>query len=129
MRASRHNLHTLLSPLAKQRMRRPTRTAPGENPDLQALWHAVAMIPAGQVSTYGEVARAAGLPGRARQAGYALRVSPAHLNLPWHRVVGAGGKIVFPQSSRHFREQVRLLRGEGVAVRQGRVSPAALARL
>lgn len=85
------------------------------------MWAVVASIPAGSVLTYGEVARAAGLPGRARQAGYALRVSPPGLHLPWHRVVGAGGRIAFPPSSRQHREQARLLRSEGLKVLRGRV--------
>jgi len=93
-----------------------------DNPALQAIWHAVCAIPRGQVSTYGAVARAAGFPGRARQAGFALRVGPKALNLPWHRVVGAGGRIVFPKSSPEHREQARRLRSEGVAVENGRVS-------
>ena len=108
----------LFLPSAAKRAAHPT----GEdNPALQAIWDAVCRIPQGEVSTYGAVARAAGLPGRARQAGYALRVAPEAMNLPWHRVVGAGGRIVFPKSSRPYREQMRRLRGEGVAVVHGRV--------
>ena len=75
------------------------------------------------------VARAAGLPGRARQAGFALRVAPAALHLPWHRVVGAGGRIVFPDRSREHREQARRLRAEGVTVRDGRVPRSAMTDL
>jgi methylated-DNA-protein-cysteine methyltransferase-like protein len=97
-----------------------------ENAALEAIWHAVCTIPRGRVSTYGAVARAAGLPGRARQAGFALRVAGDELNLPWHRVVGAGGRIVFPRSSHAHREQTRRLRAEGVRVADGRVARAAL---
>jgi methylated-DNA-protein-cysteine methyltransferase related protein len=93
-----------------------------DNPALEAIWHAVCAIPRGRVSTYGAVARTAGLPGRARQAGFALRVAPAALNLPWHRVVGAGGRIVFPKSSPEHREQARRLRAEGILVQNGRVT-------
>ena len=89
----------------------------------------VCAIPRGRVSSYGAVARAAGLPGRARQAGYALRVAPAALNLPWHRVVGAGGQISFPKSSRTYREQVRRLRAEGVTLADGRVARSAMTDL
>jgi methylated-DNA-protein-cysteine methyltransferase-like protein len=89
----------------------------------------VASIPRGQVSTYGAVARAAGLPGRARQTGFALRVAPEELNLPWHRVLGAGGRIVFPPSSRHYKEQARRLRAEGVPVKDGRVAASAMTEL
>lgn len=97
-----------------------------DNPDIHALWHVIAAIPPGRVTTYGAVARAAGLPGRARQAGYALKIAPRSLLLPWHRVVAAGGRIAFPRSTLQHREQVRRLRAEGVAVRNGRVGRAAL---
>src|SRR6202171_911018 len=105
------------------------RPAPEDNPALQAIWHAVCAIPRGQVSTYGAVARAAGFPGRARQAGFALRVAPKALNLPWHRVVGAGGRIVFPKSSREHQEQARRLHAEGVLVQNVRVTPDAITDL
>ena len=103
--------------------------SPEDNPALQAIWHAVCAIPRGQVSTYGAVARSAGFPGRARQAGFALRVAPKEMNLPWHRVVGAGGRIVFPKTSRAHKEQARRLRAEGVAVRDGRVMLFAMTKL
>jgi methylated-DNA-protein-cysteine methyltransferase-like protein len=109
------------------RRRSPQRIA--ENPAIQAIWDVVAEIPPGSVSTYGDVARAAGLPGRARQAGYALKHTPDELHLPWHRVVGAGGRIVFPPGSSAFREQARRLRGEGVKVEKGRVARSALRSL
>src|SRR6516162_7305815 len=97
-----------------------------DSPALQAIWHVVCTIPRGQVSTYGAVARAAGIPGRARQTGFALRVAPKALNLPWHRVVAAGGRIAFPKYSRGYHEQARRLRAEGVRVSEGRVEPRAL---
>jgi methylated-DNA-protein-cysteine methyltransferase-like protein len=100
-----------------------------DNPALQAIWHAVCAIPRGQVSTYGAVARSAGFPGRARQAGFALRIAPKELNLPWHRVVGAGGRIVFPATSRAHKEQARRLRAEGIAVHNGRVMLFAMTKL
>jgi methylated-DNA-protein-cysteine methyltransferase related protein len=105
------------------------KSASTSNPALEAIWHAVCAIPRGQVSTYGAVARSAGFPGRARQAGFALRVAPEAMQLPWHRVVGAGGRIVFPMTSRQHKEQARRLRAEGVAVRNGRVSDFALTRI
>jgi methylated-DNA-protein-cysteine methyltransferase-like protein len=95
---------------------------PQDNPQFQEIWNVVAAIPRGQVSTYGAVARAAGLPGRARLAGRALRESPKEMRLPWHRVVGAGGRIVFPRTALAHREQTRRLRAEGVVVNEGRVS-------
>lgn len=118
---------------AARRTRSKRRAAPAaavaESPALQAIWHVVCTIPRGQVSTYGAVARAAGFPGRARQAGFALRVAPAALQLPWHRVVGAGGRIAFAPYSAAYREQARRLRAEGVRVVAGRVEGRALTEL
>jgi methylated-DNA-protein-cysteine methyltransferase related protein len=96
------------------------------NPALEAIWHVVCAIPRGQVATYGNVARSAGFPGRARLAGFALKVAPEGTNIPWHRVVGAGGRIVFPAASLAHREQSRRLRAEGVAVKDGRVPRGAM---
>jgi methylated-DNA-protein-cysteine methyltransferase-like protein len=77
-------------------------------------------IPRGQVAGYGEVARRAGLPGRARLAARVLagNEDPA---LPWHRVLRADGRIAFPEGSSGYREQCRRLRAEGVSVERGRV--------
>jgi methylated-DNA-protein-cysteine methyltransferase related protein len=119
----------LFRPSSASAARSRKSSAPEENPALEAIWHVVCAIPRGQVSTYGAVARAAGLPGRARQAGLALRVAPEELNLPWHRVVGAGGRIVFPKSTRQYKEQARRLRSEGVPIRDGRVAASAMTSL
>ena len=122
-------LRALFRPLSSKTSRSRKRLAADDNPALEAIWHAVCAIPRGRVSTYGAVARTAGLPGRARQAGFALRVAPEALNLPWHRVVGAGGRIVFPRSSPEHREQARRLRAEGILVQNGRVTRFTMTRL
>ena len=88
---------------------------------LEAIWRTVRTIPRGHVATYGTVARLAGLPGRARLVGYALRVPPAGMRLPWHRVVAACERITFPKSTREHVEQSRRLRAEGVKVTNGRI--------
>ena len=124
-RSKPQSFHALFRPLSAKSARAST----SSEDSLQAIWNVVARIPRGQVSSYGDVARAAGLPGRARLAGKALRLMPEDMNLPWHRVMGAGGRIVFPKGTRHFREQARLLRSEGVAVKDGRVDKSALVDL
>ena len=50
-------------------------------------------IPRGRVATYGQVAILAGLPGQARQVGYALSALDNRSRVPWHRVVNAHGQI------------------------------------
>lgn len=81
---------------------------------------AVRAIPRGQVAGYGEVARRAGLPGRARLAARVLSHN-TDPRLPWHRVLRSDGRIAFPTDSDGFREQTRRLKAEGVAVIDGRV--------
>jgi len=88
---------------------------------LEAIWRVVARLPEGSVSTYGGVAAKAGFPRAARLVGKALGLAPRSLGLPWHRVVAAGGRIAFAPGSRHFREQRRRLRAEGLEVVRGRV--------
>jgi methylated-DNA-protein-cysteine methyltransferase-like protein len=75
----------------------------------------VARIPHGKVMTYGDVARAAGMPGAARSVGYAMRALGK--SVPWQRVLGrknlrtAHITIVDPRGK---SEQRRLLEKEGV---------------
>lgn len=51
----------------------------------------VALVPQGQVVSYGQIARWLGLPRGARQVGWAMRNCPDHL--PWQRVVMADGQV------------------------------------
>ena len=88
---------------------------------LERIWRAVAAIPRGEVASYGGIARRAGLPRRARLVGHALKVAPAELELPWHRVLNAQGRISLPAGSKAHRLQRRLLEEEGVVFRNGRV--------
>jgi methylated-DNA-protein-cysteine methyltransferase-like protein len=77
----------------------------------------VARIPKGKVATYGAVAAAAGFPGNARRVAWALAKTEG--KLPWHRVLGAGGKILLPREA--GAEQRIRLQAEGVAFRGAKV--------
>jgi len=90
-----------------------------------AIRRVVRAIKRGNFASYGEVARRAGLPGRARLVGQVLRDSGDEPRLPWHRVTGAGGRIAFPVGSKHAREQISRLAREGVKARGNRVVPKA----
>ena len=72
----------------------------------------------GEVLTYGEVAAEAGYPGAARAVGNYLRRTDDEV--PWHRVVGAGDRII----SRCADDQMRMLRGEGLTIQGVRVRRA-----
>jgi methylated-DNA-protein-cysteine methyltransferase-like protein len=91
---------------------------------LERIWKAVADIPHGEVASYGGIARRAGAPRRARFVGHALKVAPASLKLPWHRVLNAQGRISLPAGSKAHRMQRRLLEEEGVVFRNGRADMA-----
>ena len=86
-----------------------------------AIRRAVRAIKRGSFASYGEIARRAGLPGRARLVGQVLRESGDEARLPWHRVTDAGGRIAFPAGSKNAREQVSRLAREGVVARGNRV--------
>jgi methylated-DNA-protein-cysteine methyltransferase related protein len=77
---------------------------------------AIRKIPRGKVSTYGAIARAAGFPGAARQVAAVLRRG---FELPWQRVLGAGGAIKLTGDS--AMEQRLRLEAEGVRFRGRRV--------
>lgn len=73
-------------------------------------------LPAGRTVSYGEVARRAGWPGRARLVARILSESSAADALPWHRVLRADGRLAFAPGSADFKRQQRLLAAEGVEV-------------
>ena len=96
-------------------------------PDFFArVYAAVRAIPRGRVATYGQVAAILGVPRGARAVGWALRaLSPdVKPSVPWHRVVGAGGRIS-PRAGPGPELQRRRLRAEGVAFRGAADRPAA----
>jgi methylated-DNA-protein-cysteine methyltransferase related protein len=87
----------------------------------QRLWNVVEAIPEGNVASYGQVAKLAGLNGGARRVGGALAKAPDRGSLPWHRILKADGKIALPVGSTGRKEQIRRLEEEGVLVEKGRV--------
>lgn len=82
--------------------------------DVEAVRELVTAIPAGEVSTYGDLAEAAGLSSP-RIVGWIMRTDTA--DLPWYRVVPASGRPAAHLAAR----QLERLRSEGVPIRDGRV--------
>jgi methylated-DNA-protein-cysteine methyltransferase-like protein len=82
----------------------------------QRFYDVVRRVPLGRVTTYGAVAHAAGLPGRARQVGYAMAALGDEDDVPWHRVINARGEVSRRAGGSSFeRIQRTLLESEGVA--------------
>ena len=82
------------------------------------VYKLVKQIPRGRVLTYGAVARTLRLPGGARTAGRAMAATPSGKGIPWHRVVGARGKLLIREP--YASLQRKLLESEGVAVLESR---------
>lgn len=84
-----------------------------------AIYKVVRRIPRGRVTTYGTVAKLAGIPGLARRVGYALHALPEGSGVPWHRVVNAQGRISLPPSDPGGSLQKVMLEKEGVVFGEG----------
>jgi len=66
------------------------------------------------VATYGQVAELAGLPGHARQVGYAMAALPSSTALPWHRVINAVGMVSRRKTPGEELSQRQRLEKEGI---------------
>jgi methylated-DNA-protein-cysteine methyltransferase related protein len=80
----------------------------------------VKQIPRGRVLSYGAVAKALRLPGGARSAGRALAACPVGKGIPWHRVLGASGKLLIREP--YASLQRKLLETEGVRIIESRLN-------
>jgi len=96
----------------------PVNAEPGETPFTRRVKRVLRSLPRGRVATYGQVAALAGRDGAARGVAWILHSSSNAAGLPWHRVIGAAGRISLPPG-RGGREQKDLLEAEGVAVGRG----------
>ena len=83
------------------------------------VYQLVKTIPRGRVVTYGQIARVLKLPGGARTAGRAMAASPSGQGIPWHRVLGAGGRMLIREPYAQMQRQ--LLMSEGVELHGSRV--------
>jgi methylated-DNA-protein-cysteine methyltransferase related protein len=95
------------------------------SPTYTRMYAVVRRIPRGRVATYGQVAELAGLPGHARQVGYALHALPAGTTVPWHRVLNAAGALSLRREPGAELTQRLLLEREGIRFdARGRVNLA-----
>jgi methylated-DNA-protein-cysteine methyltransferase related protein len=88
---------------------------PNETPFTREVKKAIRSIPRGRVATYGQIAALAGREHGARGVAWILHSSSETAGLPWHRVIGAAGRISLPRG-RGFAEQKARLLAEGVTV-------------
>jgi methylated-DNA-protein-cysteine methyltransferase related protein len=83
------------------------------------VYNVVKQIPRGRVTTYGALAKALRLRGGARTAGRAMAATPSGKGIPWHRVVGDGGRVLVREP--YGSLQRKLLQSEGVELVEFRV--------
>ena len=79
----------------------------------QKVYAAVKTIPQGKVLAYKDVAALAGSPRAARAVGTAMKNNPDIDNIPCHRVVGAGGKML-GYAYGGEKVKIRMLKAEGI---------------
>jgi methylated-DNA-protein-cysteine methyltransferase-like protein len=105
--------------MAKTKQKVASKSAPSAWTPIYKL---VKQVPRGSVVTYGEVARRLRMRGGARVVGYAMAATPRGLGVPWHRVLGAGGRILLREPVAGL--QRKLLESEGVQFLETRVDLA-----
>jgi methylated-DNA-protein-cysteine methyltransferase-like protein len=109
--ASRHGPHRIVGPGFHER-----------------VWALVRAVPRGCVTTYGDLAQALGSKNVARHVGFAMAALPNSSDVPWWRVVAAGGRLATANVATQ-RRQAKALAAEGIAVAKGRVRDLAAHRL
>lgn len=85
----------------------------------EKCYAALRKIPAGKVTTYGELAKAIGSPRAARAVGNAMNKNPYAPEVPCHRVVCSDGKIGGFASG--VNEKIKMLKEEGIEIIDGRL--------
>ena len=99
--------------------------AASDDRSYQRIYAVVRRVPRGRVATYGQIATLAGLPGQARQVGYALHALSDDSGVPWQRVINAQGRVSARAAPGWDDVQRQLLEREGVDFDgNGRVSLA-----
>ncbi|OAB62539.1 hypothetical protein AY599_01770 [Leptolyngbya valderiana BDU 20041] len=117
---TRTTLDRILSSLTDP-ARRPGLDIQGTNFQLR-VWDALLRIPAGRMSSYGEIAERIGRDGASRAVGTAVGQNPVPLLIPCHRVLRQSGD--FGQySGGRFRKRAILLWEQGAVNRSGSEHP------
>ena len=59
----------------------------------KSVWEAIAAVPYGQTTSYGELAARIGRPRATRAVGQATGANPVPIIIPCHRIVGSSGDL------------------------------------
>ena len=85
----------------------------------QKIYKKLLEVPKGQITTYGELAKAVGLKNGQRIIGKIMNKNPYPVIIPCHRVVMSTGKI----GGYAYGEQIKinLLNDEGIQIKNGKI--------
>lgn len=65
----------------------------------EKIWATIRRVPLGRVATYGQIAAEAGFVKRPRLTAQALANVPPGMELPWHRIINAQGRVRCPKAA------------------------------
>ncbi|MCH8914889.1 MAG: MGMT family protein [Thaumarchaeota archaeon] len=85
----------------------------------QKIYKKLLEVPKGQITTYGELAKAVGLKNGQRIVGKIMNKNPYPVIIPCHRVVMSTGKIGGYAFGEHIK--IRLLNDEGIQIKNGKI--------
>ena len=85
----------------------------------QKIYKKLLQVPKGQVTTYGELAKAVGLENGQRAIGKIMNKNPYPVIIPCHRVVMSSGKI----GGYAYGEEIKsnMLAKEGIKIQNGKI--------
>ncbi len=85
----------------------------------QKIYKKLLKVPKGQITTYGELAKAVGLKNGQRAVGKIMNKNPYPVIIPCHRVVMATGKIGGYAYGEHIK--TKMLNDEGIEIQNGKI--------
>ncbi len=85
----------------------------------QKIYKKLLEVPKGQITTYGELAKAVGLKNGQRVVGKIMNKNPYPVIVPCHRVVMSTGKIGGYAFGEHIK--TKLLNDEGIQIKNGKI--------
>ncbi len=85
----------------------------------QKIYKKLLEVPKGQITTYGDLAKAVGLKNGQRLIGKIMNKNPYPVLVPCHRVVMSTGKLGGYAYGKHVK--IKILSDEGVEIINGKI--------
>ena len=85
----------------------------------QKIYKKLLEVPKGQITTYGELAKAVGLKNGQRAVGKIMNKNPYPVIIPCHRVIMSTGKIGGYAYGEHVK--IKMLNDEGIKIENGKI--------